>query len=219
MGRLVLLVVILIISGIVWAISAAVSQVSERQRDRHNSFGDQTQKTMKSVAKGVNWLNEQWETAKHETSQGSHRPVISGRAPESSLPSDFDELFEYVKRILKQQLQGTLALAGGSIHVKYLSDDWSRGYLFGLADALLQDIGLNNQTESLAGLTFIHMKLFGESDGPQYFGVSLDRQESRDFISGLKKAMSELNDLHQFGRQPTALSEHLDKLNMLRNLN
>ena len=60
MGRLVIIVIMLIISGIIYLIKAAAGKVTGNEVN----FQDESKKVMNSAAKGVNWMNDQWDKAK-----------------------------------------------------------------------------------------------------------------------------------------------------------
>lgn len=61
MGRLVIVVILLIISGIVYLVKAGAGKVTGNQVN----FQDESKKVMNTAAKGVNWMNDQWEKAKN----------------------------------------------------------------------------------------------------------------------------------------------------------
>lgn len=65
MGRLVIIIVMLIISGIIYLIKAAAGKV--RGGDR----SDESRKVMEKTAKGISWMNDQWEKAKGNAT-GNH---------------------------------------------------------------------------------------------------------------------------------------------------
>lgn len=75
MGRLVLIIVMLLISGVIYLLKAGASKITGKEVD----FQDESRKVMQTTAKGINWMNEQWEKAKQE----------SGNNP---LPKDFSSL-------------------------------------------------------------------------------------------------------------------------------
>lgn len=60
MGRLIIVIVLLIVSGIIYLVKAAAGKVTGRDV----KFQDESQKVMQSAAKGVQWMNDQWEKAK-----------------------------------------------------------------------------------------------------------------------------------------------------------
>ncbi|MCC6906633.1 MAG: hypothetical protein IT430_01715 [Phycisphaerales bacterium] len=64
MARLIFFGVVIIVASLIWAGKQAAGAVSGSERLKQESFRSQTQKTMQSTARGVNWLNEQWEQAK-----------------------------------------------------------------------------------------------------------------------------------------------------------
>lgn len=60
MGRLVIIVVMMIISGIIYLIKAAAGKVTGKEAN----FQDESRKVMEKTARGVHWMNDQWEKAK-----------------------------------------------------------------------------------------------------------------------------------------------------------
>ena len=60
MGRLVLVVFMMIISGIIFLFKKGASAITGKEV----TFKDESAKVMNSTAKGLNWMNDQWEKAK-----------------------------------------------------------------------------------------------------------------------------------------------------------
>lgn len=60
MGRLVIVVFMMIISGIIFLLKKGASVVTGKEV----TFKDESEKVMNSTAKGINWMNDQWESAK-----------------------------------------------------------------------------------------------------------------------------------------------------------
>ena len=60
MGRLVLVVFMMIISGIIFLLKKGASVVTGNEVN----FKDETGKVMQTTAKGINWMNEQWKKLK-----------------------------------------------------------------------------------------------------------------------------------------------------------
>ncbi|MBX3352280.1 MAG: hypothetical protein KF684_05050 [Phycisphaeraceae bacterium] len=63
MIRLIFLGIIAIIAFVIWVSKQAAAAATGSERLRQESFRTQTQKTMHATARGVNWLNDQWEQA------------------------------------------------------------------------------------------------------------------------------------------------------------
>jgi hypothetical protein len=61
MGRLALVVVMLLVSGVIYLIKAGIGQVTGND---NVNFKDESRKVMEKTAKGINWMNQQWENAK-----------------------------------------------------------------------------------------------------------------------------------------------------------
>lgn len=60
MIRLVFVVIMLIISGIIYLVKAGVGKVTGTEV----TFKGENDKVMHTAAKGINWMNQQWENAK-----------------------------------------------------------------------------------------------------------------------------------------------------------
>ncbi len=60
MARLAFVVIMLIISGIIFIVKASVGKVTGKEVN----FQDESKKVMHTAAKGINWMNDQWEKAK-----------------------------------------------------------------------------------------------------------------------------------------------------------
>lgn len=60
MGRLIIIVVMMIVSGIIYLIKAAAGKVTGKEVN----FQDESRKVMEKTARGVHWMNDQWEKAK-----------------------------------------------------------------------------------------------------------------------------------------------------------
>lgn len=76
MGRLIFLVLMLIVSGVIYLIKAGAGKITGNEV----SFQDESKKVMEKTARGINWMNEQWENAK------------SGNSPTTLLNSNFSEM-------------------------------------------------------------------------------------------------------------------------------
>ena len=66
MARLVLFVIIAIIAGIIALIKSAIGKVSSNEKLRNTSFEGETKKVMDKTAKGVSWMEKQWEESKKD---------------------------------------------------------------------------------------------------------------------------------------------------------
>ena len=73
-----------------------------------------------------------------------------------------------------------------------LIDFYSRGYIFGLCDAILQSSGVKEDIEAMALLTIVHIKLFGEDNGATIVGQSFRDQENSEFSKGRMQGGEEL---------------------------
>lgn len=73
MGRIILVLILLGISGIIYLAKAGASKVAGREI---GDFHDESRRVMEKTAKGINWMNEQWEKAK--TNNSSTAQLASG---------------------------------------------------------------------------------------------------------------------------------------------
>jgi len=80
MGRLILVVIMLIISGVIFLVKAGVGKITGNEV----KFQDESKKVMQSTAKGINWMNEQWEKAKQNAGGSSDIKIGSGANSELS---------------------------------------------------------------------------------------------------------------------------------------
>ena len=64
MGRLIILVVIVVIGWLFTAAKKATGTIVNNQRLKNTSVKGESKKIMDKAAKGVNWMEEQWEDSK-----------------------------------------------------------------------------------------------------------------------------------------------------------
>lgn len=85
MGRIILVLILMAVSGVMYLIKAGARKVTG---GKEVNFQDESQKVMQKTAKGVQWMNDQWEQAKSQANTGSklrsdkssefdHRPADS----------------------------------------------------------------------------------------------------------------------------------------------
>lgn len=70
MVRLVFFVVVIVIAIIVWVGKQAAGAVTGSQDLKGTTVKGQTQRTMDAAARGVNWMEKQWEEAKADAAKG-----------------------------------------------------------------------------------------------------------------------------------------------------
>lgn len=68
MGRVILVLILMAISGIIYLAKAGARKVTG---GREVNFRDESQKVMEKTAKGVHWMNDQWEQAKSQAKSGN----------------------------------------------------------------------------------------------------------------------------------------------------
>lgn len=66
MLRLIFFGLILLVSLLIWVAKQAVGQLNDDQELTNTTMKGQTQRTMDSAARGLNWLEKQWEQAKED---------------------------------------------------------------------------------------------------------------------------------------------------------
>lgn len=64
----------LLISGVIYLVKAGASKVTGREVD----FQDESRKVMEKTAKGIGWMNEQWEKAKSNANGGVPQALGTG---------------------------------------------------------------------------------------------------------------------------------------------
>lgn len=64
MGRLFLFVIIAIIAGIIAVVKSAVGRAIRNEELKNTSFKGESKKVMDKTAKGISWMEEQWEASK-----------------------------------------------------------------------------------------------------------------------------------------------------------
>ena len=90
-----------------------------------------------------------------------------------------------------------------------LADLYSRGYIFGLCDALLQSAGIKDEVESMAMLAVIHTKLFGTEIGGKIVGQSFQDQGDSLFGKGLMTGGQELVEFFKNNTPAMGLASYL----------
>lgn len=80
MGRLILVIGMLAVSGIIYLIKAGASKVTGKETV---DFQDESRKVMEKTAKGVNWMEDQWAKARVNAS-GNNNALSSGNISDLS---------------------------------------------------------------------------------------------------------------------------------------
>lgn len=100
MVRLILFGIVLIVALVIWIGKMLAGAATGSERLQQESFRSQTQKTMGSAARGINWLNEQWDEAKRAARQPSEDlPFL---ALLIAFPLDDPEGINQAKRFFEQ---------------------------------------------------------------------------------------------------------------------
>ena len=66
MGRLFLFIIIAIIAGVVAVIKATIGHVSGNEDLKNTSFKGEAKVVMDKTAKGISWMEQQWEESKKD---------------------------------------------------------------------------------------------------------------------------------------------------------
>ena len=66
MGRLFLCVIIGIVAVVIFVIKSAAGKVTGKERLKNITFKGETKKVMDKTAKGISWMEQQWEQSKEE---------------------------------------------------------------------------------------------------------------------------------------------------------
>lgn len=90
-----------------------------------------------------------------------------------------------------------------------LVDKYSRGYIFGLCDAILQSADINDEAEIVKLLTTVHVKLFGEINGENLVRKSIQEQEDPTFAKGRMKGGQDLVEFFRNKTSPIGLAGYL----------
>lgn len=70
MIRLIFFGIVVAIAVIVWISKMAAGAATGNKSLQETTFKGQTQRTMDSAARGVNWMEKQWEQAKADAEKG-----------------------------------------------------------------------------------------------------------------------------------------------------
>jgi hypothetical protein len=100
------------------------------------------------------------------------------------------------------QLQMSLANGQGA-------DEFSRGYIFGLCDAIFQAAGVRDQAEMAALITIVHAELFGQEKCGDIVGQSMRDQRNSTFADGRMSGGQELIAFLADQTPPMGLAQHL----------
>lgn len=68
--RLLFFLVVLAISGLIWLTKQAAGHIVDSHELKDTRFKDQTQRTMDQSARTLNWMDEQWKSAKEDAEKG-----------------------------------------------------------------------------------------------------------------------------------------------------
>lgn len=85
-------------------------------------------------------------------------------------------------------IQIALGNADGSNNDK-LIDQYGRGYMYGMCDALTQTANINSDKELADVLVFVHIKLFGDKDVREILDLTVEDEKRKEpmFLEGCKK--------------------------------
>jgi hypothetical protein len=91
-----------------------------------------------------------------------------------------------------------------------LTTPFARGYLFGFSAACVERLGVIDELESLALITLVHAKLFGDKIGSLLAGDALRDQRNVEFARGLTAGAEDLlRWLNDRSNTPLLLTDYL----------
>lgn len=73
MGRLFLFVIIAIIAGIIAVIKSAVGKATGNEKLKNATLKSESKKVMDKTAKGISWMEKQWEESKKNADPASKK--------------------------------------------------------------------------------------------------------------------------------------------------
>ncbi|MDO5668266.1 MAG: hypothetical protein Q4G44_10650 [Alcaligenaceae bacterium] len=73
MGRLFLFIIIAIIAGIIAVVKSSVGRAIRNEELKNTSFKGESKKVMDKTAKGISWMEEQWEASKKDAEAESKK--------------------------------------------------------------------------------------------------------------------------------------------------
>jgi hypothetical protein len=97
---------------------------------------------------------------------------------------------------------------------KITLDRFSRGYIFGLCDSVLQSSGkkdCKDYNELMHFLKNIHIELFGEKDGVNVLNTSCNEVQNQIFMKGRMKGGQEFVEFIRDNKAPMGLATYLQK--------
>ena len=77
MGRLFLFVMIAIIAGVISVGKSAIGRVTRNESLKNTSFKGEAKNVMDKTAKGINWMEAQWEESKKDAEPPSKKNTDS----------------------------------------------------------------------------------------------------------------------------------------------
>jgi len=92
---------------------------------------------------------------------------------------------------------------------KRLTDRYSRGYIFGLCDALTQSANVNADDTIIALVRAVSVKFFGEENGLEYVEQSFLDQKGSMFTKGCLRGGQELFEFLRNKTPTTGLARYL----------
>jgi len=104
-----------------------------------------------------------------------------------------------------------LALAGRSGPNRgRLVKPFARGYIFGFSHACIQRFGVTDEMQSLALITLVHIKVFGQEMGSLLAGDTLGEEGDSEFIRGRTAGAGDLfRWLDDRAYTPLSLTDYL----------
>jgi hypothetical protein len=111
-------------------------------------------------------------------------------------------------------LQLQISLGNAEKNYKFkerIIDQFSRGYIFGLCDAVLQSSGIKDNNESMSLLKIVHINLFGKKDGVSILDISCNEIQKQIFMKGRMRGGQEFVEFIRNNKAPMGLAAYLQE--------
>lgn len=83
MVRLAFFIIVAIIGGVIFIFKWIAGDLTGSEKLKGTTFQDETKKVMDTTAKGISWMEQQWEQSKKEASGGNYNEKLLNTKHES----------------------------------------------------------------------------------------------------------------------------------------
>ncbi|MCG6873437.1 MAG: hypothetical protein LJE84_14240 [Gammaproteobacteria bacterium] len=111
-------------------------------------------------------------------------------------------------RLLREQLNQARSASNPAFGAR-LIDSWSRGYVFGLCEALLEAAGVQDDFEATELLATVHLELFGPENGAMLLEQSFREEVEQEFGRGRVRGAADARAFLGDQSSPAALAAYL----------